>query len=532
MRPFISFLLKRRTSFLTSLNKKLVQFNYILTFIQQCKMDFIHFKNLARPFPYSFEEKNNVINCRLKCMLSILFIFFQLNLCSAQPSQIKRTWHWYFGSQAGIDFSSGTAVADTNGALVTNEGCASISDTAGNLQFYSDGRTVWNRNHQVMPNGTGILGGANGSSTQQALIIPKPLSPNIYYLFTTDEAENIGVNGMRYTVVDMNLNGGMGDVDVTQKNILLFAPCTEKLAAVNHCNDSSVWVMGHEVNNNHFRAYLVTANGVDTNAVVSSVGHEMKNNGGMQGCMRFSPDGRKICFASDSLLGRVELAYFNNFTGMIHDEFTVLLTTNYKAIICFSPSGDRLYIGNNIFQYDLTSNDSSIIVLSQDNVFGSTVTSSALQHTFNGQIISHHIGIAINDSTLDLIQNPNDLGLNCNFIPNYIHVGTWQLGSYSLPNFNESYFRLNTNSVCVTGISDIEAESFLIYPNPGTDWITIRGNGIKEIAIFDLLGNLCYKAAGDFVSPQHINISILLNGIYVVQISSANQIIQKKLIKH
>jgi hypothetical protein len=65
----------------------------------------------------------------------------------SQPGEIKRTNHWYFGENCGIDFSGGVAVADTRGALNTWEGCAAISDTRGSLLFYTDGKTVWDSTH-------------------------------------------------------------------------------------------------------------------------------------------------------------------------------------------------------------------------------------------------------------------------------------------------------------------------------------------------------------------------------------------------
>jgi len=43
---------------------------------------------------------------------------------------------WYFGQNAGIDFNSGSPVALTNGQLVTDEGCATISNSSGQLLFY------------------------------------------------------------------------------------------------------------------------------------------------------------------------------------------------------------------------------------------------------------------------------------------------------------------------------------------------------------------------------------------------------------
>ena len=117
---------------------------------------------------------------------------------------------WYFGNFAGIDFNSGAPVALTNGALATDEGCSSISDDMGNLLFYTDGISVWNRNHVRIPNGFGLMG--DPSSTQSAIIISKPGSNNIYYIFTT-----LGFgepDGLRYSIVDMTLQGGLGDITI------------------------------------------------------------------------------------------------------------------------------------------------------------------------------------------------------------------------------------------------------------------------------------------------------------------------------
>src|ERR1700675_989300 len=57
---------------------------------------------------------------------------------------------WYFGYEAGLDFNSGVPVALTNSAMDQFEGCSSIADSNGNLLFYTDGQTVWNKNHVQM----------------------------------------------------------------------------------------------------------------------------------------------------------------------------------------------------------------------------------------------------------------------------------------------------------------------------------------------------------------------------------------------
>jgi hypothetical protein len=67
---------------------------------------------------------------------------------------------------ARLDFNSGAPVALSDGQLNTLEGCATIADNNGDLLFYTDGYTVYNKNHTIMPNGTGLAG--NWSSTQSA----------------------------------------------------------------------------------------------------------------------------------------------------------------------------------------------------------------------------------------------------------------------------------------------------------------------------------------------------------------------------
>ena len=160
---------------------------------------------------------------------------------------------WYFGIEAGIDFNSGSPVPLTNGKLITKEGCSTISDKDGKLLFYTDGSTVWNAKHNIMPNGTGLFG--HLSSTQSAIIVPNPSNPSIYYVFTVDEPHHQNAwafpdqgpadfngfstteyndsftsvpegddgfnNGLNYSLVDMTLNNGMGDIDIVEKNIQL-----------------------------------------------------------------------------------------------------------------------------------------------------------------------------------------------------------------------------------------------------------------------------------------------------------------------
>ncbi len=91
----------------------------------------------------------------------------------------------------------------------------------------------------VMPNGTGLMGGF--SSTQSALIVPLPNSVSKYYIFTTQDYATDG--GLSYSVVDMNLNGGFGDLIIGNKNILVIDQTSEKVTSVLHANGIDVWII-------------------------------------------------------------------------------------------------------------------------------------------------------------------------------------------------------------------------------------------------------------------------------------------------
>ncbi|MBT3962986.1 MAG: hypothetical protein HOE95_02590, partial [Flavobacteriales bacterium] len=147
-------------------------------------------------------------------------------------AQSPSDW-WYFGQYAGVHFTTSGPVADTNGALLTSEGCATLSSGEGDLMFYTDGLNVWDSTHNQMPNGFGLLG--NGSSTQSGVIVPYPGNPDLYYIFAvrgcTGTAGGMPNFLFSYSIVDMNLNGGLGDIDTSMKNIVLFDSAAEKITA-------------------------------------------------------------------------------------------------------------------------------------------------------------------------------------------------------------------------------------------------------------------------------------------------------------
>lgn len=249
------------------------------------------------------------------CLIFVipLLVCFSSNLSAQQQANI-----WYFGQKAGLDFNVGSPKPLTNSLMATNEGCAAIADENGNLLFYTNGVYVWNKHHEQMPNGFRLMG--HRSSTQSAIIIPKPGSKTVFYIFTTDLQSQ--TYGLRYSEVDITVNGGNGSV--VRKNIFLTSPITEKVTAVKHQNNQDIWVIAHKWNSDAFVAFLVTANGVTKQSITSNIGtvHRGSSKGAI-GCLKASPDGRKIAMASWRDFNRFEVFDFDNSTGKLSNRINL-----------------------------------------------------------------------------------------------------------------------------------------------------------------------------------------------------------------
>jgi len=294
-----------------------------------------------------------------KIIITLLCTFITLNLLAQGEGNI-----WHFGTNAGLDFNGGAPVALLGGQLSTQEGCATISDPLGNLLFYTDGLTVYDRNHAVMPNGNGLLG--SGSSTQSGVIVPKPGDPNIYYLFTTPVNS---ADGLNYNEVDMTLNGGNGDINAN-KNILLVQPVAEKVCAISHANGSSFWVITRVLLTNEFHAFEVSSTGINTTAVVSSVGQVVTSQSMGIGCLKPSVDGTKLASANRSPTPSVGLFDFDNATGVVSNPIILsgMFTGAGPYGVEFSPSNQFIYVAegsSTMYQFDISTFTLAAITASQ-----------------------------------------------------------------------------------------------------------------------------------------------------------------------
>ncbi|MCU0434312.1 MAG: gliding motility-associated C-terminal domain-containing protein [Bacteroidia bacterium] len=436
--------------------------------------------------------------------------------------------NWYFGTQAALDFNSGTPVSVSGSAINTTEGCASISDAAGSLLFYTDGVLIWNRNNQVMNQSSTFLLGSP-SSTQSAIIVPMPGSGTQYYVFTADQGGYFGPNqGVHYSVVDMTLNGGLGGI-TTLNTLLLAPPATEKLSACRHNNCTDYWVITHSFGDNQFQAFQVTANGI-LPPVLSNVGTPHLNNSLQTiesiGYLKISPNRQRLAVTVYGLPGFAEVFDFDASTGIVSNPLVTINANSQSGVegfygLSFSPNSNLLYVAfagipsqpNALFQFDLSSGTSAGILASQQTIavaaFSATSVFGALQLGPDGKIYLTNY-----TNQLDAVNNPDVPGAGCNFQSGAV---TLSFGSttFGLPNLIDDggggiNVSLGNDTVFCGGAVSLQlsagASSQFIYnwsTGSTAQNINVSAPGLYSVTITD---TVCNASASDSILVSQLTL--------------------------
>ncbi|MDQ3101132.1 MAG: T9SS type A sorting domain-containing protein, partial [Bacteroidota bacterium] len=397
----------------------------------------------------------------------------------------------------------------------------------------SDGTTIWDRNHEVMPNGTGL--NSSGTCTQAALFTPYPGHDSLYYLFTPPDMFNTQ-GSFCYSIVDMTLNNGYGDI--TEKNIPLFSPSTEKVTAVQARNKDDIWVIGHGFNNADFYVFRIDTNGIDPIPVISTVGmpHEGSDENNI-GMLKASPCGDKLALAVlDSAF--VELFDFDDATGIVSNPIHLGDYTQNNAWglygVEFSPNGSRLYVTQEfpgvLVQYDLLAGSPAAIILSADTIAttGPFEKFGALQNGPDGRI---YIAKLL-DAELDRINHPDSLGSACGYELHAIDLPPFHCG-HGLPNFMSSLFCAASFStglaspICAnTGVS--------IFPNPGSDHVSVRFSSVvaERITLQDCMGRIIHDHLVEASLREfQLDISPLASVIYLLKVHTAGGTLVDQVVK-
>lgn len=404
--------------------------------------------------------------------------------------------NWFFGYNGGVNFSAG-APAVIPGSLRSWEGCSSISDRNGNLLFYSDGITVWDRNHQVMANGVNLNG--DTLSTQSVLITAHPGDPNLYYVFTV--AKEAEPKGLQYSIVDMTLNGGLGDVVATQKNIPLLTPVCEKITAVKHNNANDIWVITHKFGSDEFYVYAINCAGLNTTPIVTPTGRIADKITNSIGYLKASPDGSTLAMAGFTSV--VEVFNFDATSGVVSDPREItgnpnMITGPYG--VEFSPNSKLLYVSesynNNgsgdffVYQYKIESPNIVDSRVKIDSGYGNAAGALQLGPDDRIYIAYDH------QPFLGVVSNPDVEGKACGHVRQYVPLPGAVISGVGLPAAVAGYKRTllpGDTTLCegekVVARVKLPGTTFLwqdgtvldsmVMNAPGLYWVEITHNNCK-----------------------------------------------------
>jgi gliding motility-associated-like protein len=340
--------------------------------------------------------------------------------------QDQRANIWYFGTNAGIDFNPlpSPPVALDDSAMDAPEGCSVVCDRNGQVIFYTDGSSVFDRTHTEIAT---TIGG-DPLAAQSALIVPVPGDETLYYIFTTQAIDGVSGNELRYSLFDLKQNGGLGAV--VQQNLLLYARSTERITA------NGTWLVTHEYGNNTFRTYPITPTGIG-DPVFSTIGavHSLKTVENGEGYMKLGPSNNlAIALSSPGVSNMIELFHLVDSTGEITDYRPIDLEEPNGQIygVEFSPGGNKIFATlkgppSSVYEYYLDS--------VQQPHFRQVVTDpselGALQISPTGQIY-----FAINGSNvLGTIQASEDTTQNSTINFSDFNLAGGTTSGLGLPNF-------------------------------------------------------------------------------------------------
>jgi WD40 repeat protein len=503
----------------------------------------------------------NYLNSRVMRALVCFWLLGSLLLNTSAVRAQKEATIWYFGSNTGFDFSAGAPQTLANSARKAGSACVSLSDKrTGQLLFYSDAAHIWNRQHRLMPHGDSLRGFYN--IAQGVLALPVPGQDQQYYLFTLDYNDNASIvsANLSYSLVDMRLADGLGDIVASQKNQLLTGEYDYQLTAVPHTNGRDYWLLTRQWGSNTFRTYLVNEQGI-TLKQAQSLGPErsLRPLSIPDGFLKASPDGKKVAYGTADDLP-LSLFDFDAATGLLSHYINLGKLLSVGGI-SFSPDNSKLYVQNYsllpdqitykyqrniISQFDLSAGSDAAIAASGMSIVGANsntniradVQSSNGEYTLqlgpdgrlygNSSYSDRAAPEVQGQENMYVINAPNQRGFACDVAyETFVFArGDAHTNSFSgFPTFLESYF----NGLEPTPLPPQEcAEGELgIFPNPTTDVFQLQVPGScftpYQVVLYNALGQRVYHEAITTAISSKQNISSLAPGIYFLEAQFKNK---------
>lgn len=499
----------------------------------------------------------------------IFLLLLSVNVVAQNQNNI-----WVFGDSAGIDFSNGALPVFSG--MDARGGCSSVADSSGSLLFYCFGTTssidsvglVYNYLNDTMINGDHLI---IPSYYGNPIICPLPNDSAKYYIFHLGFYNS--TVGLFYSIVDMSLNGGQGEV--IQKNIqldsLMQGDCIE---AIKHGNGRDWWLITKLGGNgstqiDRFNVYRISPGNIISTPVIQDFGNSVD---AVNQKIILNNNGTKIMNIN---IGGYMCEYsFDRCTGIISTPNIIFpqQLSNFTRIFdegAYSPNNSLFYVSRNTFggnfgnknyllQYDLSAIDIPASCDTLDSTYTyPPVDNGAVRLAPDGKIYYSQAYISLTavstpyadtmrnyiNENLGVINNPDIIGSGCNFTPFSFYLGGKRT-YYGLPNNPNYSLGPLVGSICDTlsvGINKHETKdntNLFVFYHSGWQTAFINAKGLKgrfyTLRVYNLSGKLVYKTEGKLSSKyftKDLNCALYSKGMYIVSLQTEKEKLEQKFIK-
>jgi Secretion system C-terminal sorting domain len=451
---------------------------------------------------------------------SILFSIFRIGLLfmflfsSTPASAQKEGNNWIFGLSCplcdsieygfflmhfeGDTFSMGRKWLTPNTMDFTN---TTLSDSSGNLLWYSEGVNIYNQNDEIIPEGDTFPEKYSNyfPCAHCALLLPLGdqrdkatfLFSDFFKWFNPIALPGGGWFGGNHILSSSTIERDsitQTSVVTNREEVLLVDTFSARLSAVRHGNGRDWWVLANKDSTNLFYRFLVDPSGAhlygeqnEGTLVSSSLGQS-----------NYSPNGK--WYAIYNTIGTprwscwLDLYRFDRCTGLLSDHLQIELDSSiYPGGLAFSPNSRFLYVSiwDDIYQYDLEALDikaSATLVATYDG-FKEVWLNLELPTRFFTMALAPDNKIYISTPNyatryLHVIANPDALGQACNVLQH--HVPLPYFNSFSIPNNPNYKLKDWEGSPCDSLYTPIAvrtpqavAQTLRSWPNPAHDLLYI-----------------------------------------------------------
>ena len=481
------------------------------------------------------------------------FIAIVLVIFSTQKTVAQAYDHLWFTGYNEFPGTSGSGYAqlrfETDSLLIEpislpfnfESTVAVMSDSIGKLLFYTNGCAVANREHVLMPNGSGLNPGEISDQVcpwkgyivpQGAMILPKPAGTKQFYILHSgaepDPVRKIRLGALYYTVIDLELQNGLGDV--VSKNQVLIKGDLGAFTSVRHGNGRDWWIVVPDFGNRRWHTFLLSPAGIEAQApqLIPLTGPE---------CEKFmatavSRKGDKIANWGDC---KVTILEFDRCSGGFNQVLELQAPTHWipGGGLVFSPSGRYLYASsqNVLFRADLEASKPKLDTMRYSyDPFGNSpydVPGNTFHYLTTGPDGNIYGNIPSRASYLHRLKNADGVSIaSIDFKARSVKLPV--KGVRTLPHLpNYRLYDLEGSPCDTLGIS-VVAETpanppceIMISPNPARigSWVDISACPEMAGSIFDTAGRKIEKFNLSSGSIK-IKLSDYRPGIYFIQFQS------------